>query len=223
MKDEGYIVEGKIYNLSFDEKNMVRGWLLLVIDSNEYLIRQNSTLLGIGIFKIRRKIYQADIELKNHRINGKKVARQEKNRAQKKNIGIGIGIALSALLAYLVPTNWLWGSINYPVSIVSGLINIIIVWAVLLLCFKCLSIYRKEKFVKQVEKLNGQLLYKGSGCLHSFVNQKQTDLKISKFSIFIGFLIFFCTARFLIVCFTFYCSRKIICFYYCIHYSASIF
>lgn len=144
-------LKGNIYQISFDKKNIIKGWLLFVSDEgNEYLIKRNTILNS----KVKRKLFQSNISLKNCRIDYK-----TSNKTNYKNIGIGVGLILSAVLRALLPSYIFYESAPSTPSI--GFLRVLIFIIMLLISFKLVAIWRKVVLEKNIKNLKGELNFIG--------------------------------------------------------------
>lgn len=144
-------LEGNIYQISFDKNNIIKGWLLFVSDEgNEYLIKRNTILNS----KVKRKLFQSNISLKNFRVDYK-----ASNKTNYKNIGIGVGLILSAILRTLLPSYIFYESI--PSTPFTGFLRVFIFIMMLLISFKLIAIWRKVMLEKNIKRLKGELNFIG--------------------------------------------------------------
>lgn len=185
------VVEGKIYNISLDRKKILRGWFILETPQKEYLVRQNSSILGFKNFKIKRKIYETNIDLKALKVEGKELTQQSKENSRKNFIGIGIALVLSALLRAIIPSEWIWGRVNLPISFVEGIENLFLFWILVLLSFLLLSFYRRKIIEKRLQVFNGSLTYIGKGYNKTALNKDLNEVKVNKFTLSIALLVLF--------------------------------
>lgn len=153
------IVEGIIYNLSFDSKRILPGWGLLITENDEeFLIRQNGYFVGLHQFKVRRKIYQANISLKKFT--------QPVTESKKKNdmyLGITMSIPLGALLRSVLPKDWMFGNINLPIDVLEGVTNLFFFWIALLIGLFAITMLRKMRLVLELKRNEGSMMEIGSG------------------------------------------------------------
>ncbi|WP_143353639.1 hypothetical protein [Candidatus Enterococcus mansonii] len=181
--------KGEFFNLSFDGKRITSGWLLFITEEKEeYLIRQNSGVIGFKGFTIQRKIYTSDISLESKKVLGSKVKKRIKNNSEYKYIGVVA--VLSAIIRNNVPKDWIWGETNLPINVMTGIVNLFFFWLLLALCFSVVSFYRKMVFDSHLKKLKGNLILLGKGCEY----KKQGEYNVIKkrsiviFAIFVSFL-----------------------------------
>lgn len=157
-------LEGKIKNLSFDQKRIIRGWYLFISDDNkEYLIKQNNLLVGFKQYKIHRRIYQTNISLNKFCISGLEMEKIIKNKSEKSYLGIAIILPLGAFMREIIPKTWLWGRDNFPINILDGIINLILFWIVLVACLSVVSYWRKQHLEKELKKRGAVLKNVGRG------------------------------------------------------------
>lgn len=162
--DSFVIEKGKIYNISFDGTKVVSGWLLLITEEKkEYLIRQNSGLIGSGKYKIQRKIYKTNFSLKNYAIEGIELKKRLKKKSEYNFIGITASLILGAMLRNNIPKNWIWGDTNLPINVITGMLNLLSFWLCIVLCFSVISFYRKIFFEYNLKKNKGNLVLIGKG------------------------------------------------------------
>lgn len=158
------IKEGEMYNLSFDGKKIVSGWLVLITEEkDEYLIRQNSGLIGLGKYKIQRKIYKTNFSLRNYAIEGIEVKKRIKKRSEYNFIGIAASLILGAMLRNNIPKSWIWGDTNLPINVITGMLNLLSFWLCIALCFSVISLYRKKFFEYNLKKNKSNLVLIGKG------------------------------------------------------------
>jgi hypothetical protein len=181
------------FNLSFDNKKVISGWLLLLTQENEeYLIRQNSGLLGVGDYKIRREVYKSNIVFKSKIISKDEMKKNMKKKSERNFIGISIGIVLSAILRHSIDKSWIFGKINFPPNVVTGIFNLMIFWTIFILIFYLISRYRKQRFLSNVEKFcNGNLDLIGKGYEINVSLEKKALIKnILPLIFLIGIIVF---------------------------------
>jgi hypothetical protein len=193
MTNDSIIEKGELFNLSFDNKKVISGWLLLLTQENEeYLIRQNSGLLGVGDYKIRREVYKSNIVFKSKIISKDEMKKNMKKKSERNFIGISIGIVLSAILRHSIDKSWIFGKINFPPNVVTGIFNLMIFWTIFILIFYLISKYRKQRFLSNVEKFcNGNLDLIGKGYEINVSLEKKALIKnILPLIFLIGIIVF---------------------------------
>jgi hypothetical protein len=193
MTNDSIIEKGELFNLSFDNKKVISGWLLLLTQENEeYLIRQNSGLLGVGDYKIRREVYKSNIVFKSKIISKDEMKKNMKKKSERNFIGISIGLVLSAILRHSIDKSWIFGKINFPPNILTGIFNLMIFWTIFILIFYLISRYRKQRFLSNVEKFcNGNLDLIGKGYEINVSLEKKALIKnILPLIFLIGIIVF---------------------------------
>ncbi|MGG5342591.1 hypothetical protein [Enterococcus sp. AZ192] len=193
MTDNSKIEKGELFNLSFDDKKVVLGWVLLLTqDNEEYLIRQNSGLIGFGKHKIKREIYKSNVGLRDKIISKDEMKIAMKKKSERNFIGISIGIVLSAILRHSIEKSWIFGETNFPPNILTGIFNLMIFWTIFSLIFYLISKYRKQRFLSNVEKFcNGDLDLVGKGYEINVSLEKKVPIKnILPLIFLIGIIVF---------------------------------
>lgn len=136
---------------------------MITTNNEEYLIRQNSFLVGFKQYKFNRKIYKSNISLKEFAVNGEEVIKRTKQKSEKNYLGIAIVILLGVLLRNKIPVEWLWGNSNIPINFLTGIFNLGYFWILLFLSFYLISFYRRKRFETALKKLDGDLVEIGEG------------------------------------------------------------
>ncbi|MGG5342589.1 hypothetical protein [Enterococcus sp. AZ192] len=171
-------IQGTVFNISFDNKKIVRGWWLLVDnDGEEYLVRQNFFLFGFKLFKFNRNIYKASKSLKKYSVSSEEIIKQTHKKTGTSYLGIGLAIPIGAILRGVIPLNWLWGESNLPINYITGITNLIFFWILLILSLKVIFYYRKKKFEKEIQNLEIELVEIGKGYADSPLQITQNILK----------------------------------------------
>lgn len=188
MINNSEIKKGELYNISFDNKKVIVGWVLLLTQENEeYLIRQNSGIIGFGKHKISRKIYKSNIDFRNKIISKDKMKKAMKKKSEHGHIGVSIGLITSPILRRSIDKSWIFGEFNSPINIVTGIFNLMIFWIIFILVFFLVSKYRKKKFISNLEYFcNGGLDLIGEG--HEINISKERIITIKNIFILTGFL-----------------------------------
>lgn len=195
MIENSTVKKGEIFNISFDNKKTIVGWLLFLTGEEEYLIRQNSGLIGFGKFKVKRKVYKSNIEFKDKIISKKAMKERQKKKSDRTYIGISIGVILSALLRNNIDESLIFGKINFPFSIGIGLMNFIIFWFFFVGVFFLVSQYRKIIFMSKLKNyFNGRIIIEGKSYE---VNVSKKRINIIKY--FIPFIFILGLITFLII------------------------
>lgn len=194
MINNSEIKKGELYNISFDNKKVIVGWVLLLTQENEeYLIRQNSGIIGLGKHKISRKIYKSNIDFRNKIISKDEMKKAMKKKSEHNYIGISIGLIISAILRHSIDMSWIFGKINSPINIVTGIFNLMIFWIFFILVFFLVSKYRKKKFISNLEYFcNGDLDLIGEGHEINISKERIMTIKnIFPLTCLLGLIIFF--------------------------------
>ncbi|MGX7412231.1 hypothetical protein [Enterococcus caccae] len=167
------------------------GWLLLITEEKEeYLVRQNSEFIGFRGFNIKRQMYKSEVSLKN-----KTVQRAELNKVKKKAefnyIGITVVAIVGPVLRNNVPKDWIWGDTNLPINSITGMLNILLLWLLVSLCFSVISFYRKKFFEYYLKKLKSDLVFVGKGYQSKrHITKKTIPKKSAIISVIIMFVFF---------------------------------
>ncbi|WP_314066068.1 hypothetical protein [uncultured Vagococcus sp.] len=171
-------IEGTVFNLSFDNEKIIRGWWLLIDESNnEYLVRQNFFLFGLKQYKFNRKIYKVNQSLRKYSFLSEKTIKKAQEKNNKSYIGLGLAIPIGAVLRNVIPFDWLWGASNLPIDYGVGFVNLIIFWLSLIISLKIVSNYRKKKFEKKIKEFGMNLTEFGTGYAISPLRTTQNILK----------------------------------------------
>lgn len=162
--DSFVIKEGKLYNISFDGKKIISGWLLLISEEKEeYLIRQNSGIIGLGEYKIQRKIYKTNFSLRKYAVEGIELKKRLKKRSEYNFIGVAAALILGAMLRNNIPKSWIFGDTNLPINVITGVLNLLYFWLYIVICFNVVSFYRKKFFEYKLKKNKGDFALIGKG------------------------------------------------------------
>lgn len=150
-------INGTIYNLSFKNGKLFRGWNLIVTDDgHEYLMRRNLSLS----FKHAYQLYQSTIHLNEY------IYTLDSYQKDKKSASLGAGAIFVAVLSgpvirSLTPLSLWLGSSNLPVNWLISIKNIVETLAVILLFFIIIAIYRMWRLKSIIQGKGGQLHYIG--------------------------------------------------------------
>ncbi|QDK71383.1 hypothetical protein [Lactococcus protaetiae] len=147
-KNKTTIIEGQMYQVSFNSEKAAKGWLLLVSKDEEFLVKQNSFLFRN---RFPRKVYQADVNLKKYIL--------EKSRKSRKVSfnWVFVGMPLGTLLYKFMPSGIFFGSFNDSINWLIGILNIILLWLVILFSFLYLAYIRKLFLQQNIKKMGGDL------------------------------------------------------------------
>ncbi|MDT1957751.1 hypothetical protein MX629_04885 [Carnobacterium divergens] len=157
-------VEGNLYNLTFENNKIIRGfWLLIDEEGEEFIIQQNFFLVGFKQFKFNRKVYQATDSLKKYSISGEELIIKTKEKSDKSYLGLALVIPLMALFRNTIPLDLLWGASNLPINYLVGILNLILFWIVSFFLLRITFFLRKSKFQKELKKLNIKICEVGHG------------------------------------------------------------
>ncbi|MET3557907.1 hypothetical protein ABID29_001019 [Streptococcus rupicaprae] len=139
MKHKETIV-GQVFNLSFNRKTPVRGWYLILTDEDEeYLVQRN---FGFSS-NFYRNIYKVDQSLKEYIVSEADYESIVQKR-DSKGIGLGIAIALGALLRAIFPIQIWFGESNAQMNFTVGMTNILLTMLVLLSFYFCFCFYLRH-------------------------------------------------------------------------------
>lgn len=148
MEYNGEIIGGKIYNITFQKNKIIRGWLLLVTENNEeFIVRQNSNLLRLGNYHLKREIYKSNTPLKSFSVDYKEAEKEDKKKSNNNYIGRAIALVLYPIIRKTVPVEWLWGNSDQSFNFSIGIKNLLFFWLTIIVCLYFCSFYRKRNFL----------------------------------------------------------------------------
>lgn len=160
MTERIILEESEKFNIIINKK-ILKGWLLIITEDNqEYLIKQNSVLLRLGKYKIKRKFYKVDGSLTRYKGSREEVKRlvdnQNKVNSFVNSFKVAIGLVIGAIIRNVLDKSFFYGNTNVPIEFLKGISNILLFWMMLLLCINYISIHRQRK-IEKILKYNNNL------------------------------------------------------------------
>ena len=148
MEYKRKIAEGKIYNIAFHKNKIIRGWLLLVTENNEeFIVRQNSNLLRLGNYHLKREIYKSNTPLKSFSVDCKEAEKEDKEKSNNNYIGRAIALVSYPIIRKIIPVEWLWGNSDQSFNFSIGIKNLLFFWLTIIVCLYFCSFFRKRIFL----------------------------------------------------------------------------
>ncbi|HFR3867680.1 TPA: hypothetical protein ACHWA6_001218 [Streptococcus suis] len=142
-------IKGKVYSFSRDGKRAVKGWFLIIEDDGkEYLVRRNFSLSSNWY----RKVYRSNRSLKEYLISGEDYERLSQS-SKYQGWGIGLGIAIGAIINQIAPSNLFFGAINSSGDAMIGIKSIGTLILVTAVSFSLASVIRKMRLERQLGSL----------------------------------------------------------------------
>lgn len=143
-------INAESYNITLDRKKVFKGWYAIKSETGEeYLIERSFSLSS----NWQRNLYKVDDSLDRYLITNDNI------KSHFNVMGIGIALALSALLRFFIPINVWFGQTNNTLNIITGLSNIllmitvVVVWIICVIQLRRLSIKRVFPSLRKVGKV----------------------------------------------------------------------
>lgn len=143
-------INAETYNITLDRKKVFKGWYAIKSETGEeYLIERSFSLSS----NWQRNLYKVDDSLDRYLITNDNI------KSQFNVMGIGIALALSALLRFFIPINVWFGQTNNTLNIITGLSNILLMitvvvfWIICVIQLRRLSIKREFPSLRKVGKV----------------------------------------------------------------------
>lgn len=154
MTEKFILKESEKFNIISNNK-ILKGWLLIVTkDNKEYLIKQNSMLLCIGNYKIKRKFYKTNSSLIKYKGTKEEIKKIVDTQKKNNSLTVAIGIVIGSLIRNILNKTFFYGAINIPIDFFKGVSNILWFWFLLLLSSISISIFRRIKLQKILKHHN---------------------------------------------------------------------
>ena len=184
------IAEGKIYNIAFHKNKIIRGWLLLVTENNEeFIVRQNSNLLRLGNYHLKREIYKSNTPLKRFSVDCKEAEKEDKEKSNNNYIGRAIALVSYPIIRKIVPVEWLWGNSDQSFNFSIGIKNLLFFLLTIIVCLYFCSFFRKRVFLFKMMNNNSAVNFVGR---INLINNSKYAKKVWKINNIVGLALIIC-------------------------------
>ncbi|MGT2964090.1 hypothetical protein [Streptococcus acidominimus] len=156
---------GKIYNLSLNKRQILRGWYVIISDTGtEYLVERSYSLSSNWY----RNVYKIDGTLQDYLVT-EEIREQFSRKNNSFYIGIGLVITsfLNIFLRKWLPLNFWFGHFNSTFDMARGAINIVLmilgvtIWSYGLLIYRRIhlqKVFPSLKKIGQIKSLSALII-----------------------------------------------------------------